>query len=182
MRCWSVERIAGLILLFLGATGTSATRAQMVTPGAGRSLGGYGAVTISRYYSNDMSSYIPYSGSNYITYRGGYAGGLGAPPISRRLPQTPLGGFSMPTTSIGGTSLTGGLTSGAGGMGAAAGRGGYLPFGYEGGIGIGGGMIGTPMTRQAGMGRKPAGPGFGSPFRMPPDLPGAAAGMPAMAP
>ena len=176
--------VVGHFLLLAGVVGTPATQAQMGMSGSGRSLGGYGAATITQYYTNGMGTYMPYNGnaSGFVPYRGGYSGGLGAPPISRRLPQTPLGGFSMPTTSIGGTSLTGGLTSGAGGMGAAAGRGGYLPFGYEGGIGMGGGMIGTPMTRQVGMGRKPSGPGFGSPFRMPPDLPGAAAGMPAMAP
>lgn len=148
MRYLCVGRVAVLILLFIGATGTSATWAQMVARDAGRSLGGYGAATISRYYSDGMSAYIPYGGSNYIPYRGGDAGGLGSQPIPRRLPQTPVGGISMPMTPIGGASLTGGA-----GLGAHPG-GSFLPFGYEGGIGLGRGLIGTPMTRQGRMRRK----------------------------
>ncbi len=180
----SLRRIfVGLFLV--GAMGTPSGRAQMGMSGAGRSLGGYGAATIGQYYSSGMGIYMPYTGdaSGFIPYRGGYAGGLGVQPIPRRLPQTPVGGGSMPMTPIGGASLSGGMTAGTrGGMGTATDRRTFLPFGYEGGIRMGGGMIGTPMTKQAGMRRAPSGPGFGYPFRMPPEVPSAPAGMPAMAP
>ncbi|MFI5456078.1 MAG: hypothetical protein ACHRXM_11575 [Isosphaerales bacterium] len=166
------------LLLIGGITliGAPAAQAQMGTPGAGRSLGGYGEATIGRYYSSGMTSYMPYNGSagGFIPYRGGYAGGFGFEPISRRVPQTPIGGISMPMTPIGGASLSGG-------MGAGAGRGVFAPFGYEGGIGLGAGMIGTPMTKQGGR-RSPLGPGFGYPFRTPSNLAGDAAGMAVMAP
>jgi hypothetical protein len=178
-----------LLVAGLTAIGSTPARAQMGMSGAGRSLGGYGAATIGRYYTSGMGSYMPYNGnaSGFIPYRGGYAGGLGLQRIPRRLPQTPIGGTSMPMTSIGGASLPGGMAAGTRdgmGMGAVAGRRTFAPFGYEGGIGMGmsGGMIGTPMTKQAGMRRTPSGPGFGYPFQMPADRPGARAGMGAMAP
>jgi hypothetical protein len=184
MRSSSGTSSVGFFLMFIGVIGTPLARAQMGMSGAGRSLGGYGAAAIGQYYSNGMGTYMPYNGnaSGFVPYTGGYAGGLGVQPIPRRLPQTPVGGISMPTTSIGGTSLTGGMAAGArGGMGATMERRGFLPFGYEGGIGMGG-LIGTPMTKQAGMRRAPSGPGFGYPFQMPQGVPGAPAGMPAMAP
>lgn len=171
--------------LFFGAVGTPSVQAQMGIPGAGRSLGGYGAATISQYYSSGMGTYMPYNGnaSGFVPYRGGYAGGLGVQPIPRRLPQTPIGGISMPMTPIGGASLPGGMGAGTrGGMGAGAGRRWFASFGYEAGIGMGGGMIGTPMTKQGGMRRSPSGPGFGYPFQMPPDVLSAPTGMPVMAP
>ncbi len=179
--------MAGLFFLAAAVVGTPSARAQMSMSGAGRSLGGYGSVTIGRYYTSGMGSYMPYNGnaSGFIPYRGGYAGGLGLQPIPRRLPQTSIGGTSMPMTSIGGASLPGGMAAGMrGGMGATAGRRPFAPFGYEGGIGMGmgGGMAGTPMTKQAGMRPTPSGPGFGYPFQMPANLPGAPAGMGAMAP
>lgn len=176
---------AGLLLgAVLVAMGIPSARAQMGMSGGGRSLGGYGAATIGQYYSSGMGSYMPYNGnaSGFVPYRGGYAGGLGVQPIPRRLPQTPIGGVAMPTTPIGGASLSGGMGAGTrGGMGAGAGRRAFLPFGYEGGIGMGMGAIGAPMTKQAGMRRASSGPGFGYPFQMPP-LPGAPAGMAIMAP
>jgi hypothetical protein len=90
-------------------------------------------------------------------------------------------------TAIGGASLSGGMAAGRRdgmgiGMGGVAGRRTFALFGYEGGIGMGGGMIGTAMTQQASMPPARSGPGLGYPFRMPADLPGAPAGMGAMAP
>lgn len=181
----STRAFFGGFLLIFGAIGTPSVRAQMGMPGAGRSLGGYGAASIGQYYSSGMGTYMPYNGnaSGFVPYRGGSAGGLGVQPIPRRLPQTPVGGISMPMTPIGGASLPGGMAAGTrGGMGAGAGRRVFASFGYEGGIGMGGGMIGTPMTKQAGMRRSPSGPGFGYPFQMPPDVLGAPTGMPVMAP
>jgi hypothetical protein len=176
---------AGLLFLAFMLVGTPLARAQTDMSSAGRSLGGYGAATIGRYYGSGMGTYMPYNGnaSGFISYQGGYAGGLGAQPISRRLPQTPIGGVSMPMTSIGGTSLTSQMSAGMRGrMGAGLARGVFAPFGYEGGIGMGMGAIGTPMTRQAGMRRTRSGPGFGYPFQMPADLSGAPGGMGVMAP
>lgn len=170
----------GAVLL---ATGSPSARAQVGMSGAGRSLGGYGASAIRQYYSSGMGSYMPYNGnaSGFIPYRGGPAGGLGVQPVPRRLPQTPIGGVSMPVTPIGGASLSPGMNAGTrGGMGTGSRRS-LVPFGYEGGIGMGG-MIGTPMTRQGSMRRSPSGPGFGYPFSMPPDLLGAPTGMAIMAP
>jgi len=155
--------------------------------GAGRSLGGYGAAAIGRYYTTGMGSYMPYNGnaSGFVPYRGGSAGGLGVQPIPRRLPQTSIGGISMPRTPIGGASLPGGMAAGPRGgmgMGAGANRRTFAPFGYEGGMGMGQGPVGAPMTMPAGRERTPSGPGFGYPFRMPADWPGAASGMSVMAP
>jgi hypothetical protein len=169
--CEGLVFIAGIMVI-----GAPSARAQMSMAGSGRSLGGYGAGTIDRYYSSGMTGYIPYNGSagGFIAYRGGYAGGFGFEPISRRLPQTPIGGISMPLTAIGGASL-------AGGMQAGAKRELFTPFGYEGGIGRGADMIGTPMTRPAKK-RSPSGLGFGYPFRSPGSLGSDAAGMSIMAP
>jgi hypothetical protein len=163
--------LVGLNFLAVAVGGTPAARAQMSMSGGGRSLGGYGAATIGQYYSSGMGTYMPYNGnaSGFVPYRGGYTGGLGVQTISRRLPQTPIGGVSMPMTSIGGASLRGGMAAGTRdgmGMGAVAGRRAFAPFGYEGSVWMGG-MVGTPMTRQAGMMRKPSGPGFSYPFQMP---------------
>lgn len=138
-------------------------------PGGGRSLGGYGASTISSYYGGGNGGYLPYNGraSGFVPYSGGYGGGLGVQPIPRRLPETPIGGAMMAETPIGGASLSGGV-----GMGTTRGSRAIVPFGYEGRIGMGGGLIGTPMTRQRAMRRSPSGLGFGYPFRMPPGLTG----------
>lgn len=160
--------MAGLFFLAASGVGTPSARAQMGMPGGSRSLGGYGSATIGRYYTSGMGSYMPYNGnaSGFVPYRGGYAGGLGLQPIPRRLPQTPIGGISMPMTMIGGASLPGGMATGMrGGMGAGASRGVFAPFGSEGGMGMS--AIGTPMTMQGSTTRKPTGPGFGYPFRMP---------------
>jgi hypothetical protein len=164
--------LAGLSFLAVAVVGPPAAWAQMSMSGGGRSLGGYGAATIGRCYSSGMGTYMPYNGnaSGFVPYRGGYAGGLGVQTISRPLPQTPIGGVSMPMTSIGGTSLPGGRaasTPGGMGMEPGAGRGVFALFGYDWGIGMGGYMIGTPMTKQAGMRRMPSRPGFGYPFQMP---------------
>jgi hypothetical protein len=170
--------IRAIVLLLAGIATPDVcpVRAQMAMPGGGRSLGGYGAPAISSYYSGGSSTYIPYSGNahGFIPYRGesGSGGGLGAQPIPRRLSQTSVGGAMMAQTPIGGASLASGMGSGVS-MGARSGRSRALlmPFGYEGGIGMGG-M--APMT--GGMGARPTatptGPGFGYPFRMPMSLGG----------
>ena len=92
----------------------------------GRSLGGYGASTISSYYGGGSTAYLPYSGNahGFVPYRGGSGGGLGVQPIARRLPQSSIGGTMMADTPIGGASLSGGMGGGArGGMGMGAGSG-----------------------------------------------------------
>ena len=88
------------------------------------------------------------------------------------LPQTPIGGAMMAETPIGGATLSGSM-----GARGAMGRGGrssgartFLPFGYEGGIGMSGGMSVMPSAGAGRMRRSTAGPGFGYPFRMPPSL------------
>ena len=176
---------AGILLMGgIVAIGTAPARAQMGMAGAGRSLGGYGAAAITQYYSSGMTTYMPYNGGagGYVPYQGGYAGGFSVGQVSRRLPQTPIGGVSMPMTSIGGASLPGGMTAGPrGAMGAGEGSRMLTPFGPGGAFGLEGSMVGTPMTQQAGMRRTPSGPGFGYPFRMPAELPGAASGTSTMA-
>ncbi len=169
----------GLILMgvFL-AIGTPTVQAQMGIGGAGRSLGGYGGATIGQYYGGGTTTYMPYNGGagGWVPYHGGSAGGFSIGRVSRRLPQTPIGGASMPMTPIGGASRPGGMAAGArGGMGTGASGRVYQPFGYEGGIGVEGGMVGTPMTRQGGQ-RSPLGPGFRYPFATPPSLSGPSAG------
>jgi hypothetical protein len=141
----------------------------MAMPGTGRSLGGYGAATISSYYGGTAGGYMPYNGggSGYLPYRGGSAGGMGVQPIPRRLPESTIGGVMMPTTPIGGASLSGGMGANARpGMGTMARSGprSFTPFGYETGMST---MSGASATRRA-----PSGPGFGYPFRMPPSLTG----------
>lgn len=147
--------------LLLVATGPA--RAQSGMPGGGRSLGGYGAATIGRYYSSGTTAYMPYSGGGgYVPYQGGPGGGFAVRPVSRALPQTPIGGSSMATTPIGGASL---------GTVDMAGRAGTRKFeSFRFSSGLGSDMIGRPMTRQAGMRKGSTGPGFGYPFRVPPDL------------
>jgi hypothetical protein len=68
----------------------------------------------------------------------------------------------MAQMPIGGASLSGGVGgSTRGGMGIASwlGSRGLVPFGYEGGVGMGGGKSGMPMMRQAGMRQSASGPG-----------------------
>jgi hypothetical protein len=182
---WLLCRSLACVLL-AGAIHSPAAQGQMGMSGAGRSLGGYGAATIGQYYSNGMGSYMPYNGnaSGFVPYRGGSTGGLGVQPVLRRLPQTPVGGVSMPMTPIGGASLSGFMTSGTrsvGGMGNVAPRI-FVPFGYEGGIGMDRSVIGTLMTQPAGMRRPPSGPGLGYPFRTPDSGLGSRGDMPAMEP
>ncbi|MBX6316532.1 MAG: hypothetical protein IRY99_27005, partial [Isosphaeraceae bacterium] len=118
--------------------GTPSARAQMGgMSGAVPSLGGYGAATITQYYSSGMGSYMPYNGnaSGFVPYRGGSAGGLGVQPIPRRLPQTAIGGVMMPQIPIGGASLYGStMARPRGGMGTRTGARlrTFAPFGYEG--------------------------------------------------
>lgn len=169
----------GLILMGgILAIGTPTAQAQMGTAGAGRSLGGYGGATIGQYYGGGTTTYMPYNGGagGWVPYQGGYTGGFGIGRISRRLPQTPIGGASMPMTPIGGASRPGGIGAARARMGTGAGGRVYQPFGYEGGIGLEGGMVGTPMIRQGGR-RSPLGPGFRYPFATPPSLSGPSSGM-----
>jgi hypothetical protein len=145
-------------------------RAQIGMSGAGRSLGGYGTYAIGQYYSRRMGGYLPYNGnaSGFVSYRAGDGGAMGFQSIRRMTPRTSVGGTTMPTTPIGGTSLAGGMgTASQGGMEAGLSRRTFALFGYGGGIGMGSTMIGTAMTKQAGMRRAPLGPGFGYPFQMP---------------
>jgi hypothetical protein len=165
-----------LALVFLALNAVPA-RAQMSMSGGGRSLGGYGSSTIGSAYSGGGGGYIPYmgNGSGFMPYRGGPGVGMGVLPIRRQLPQTPIGGRMMAETPIGGASLSAMGGSSRGGMetGSRSPRGLGIPFGYEGGVGMGG----MGMTSVGGRGsmRPGPGPGFGYPFRMPAPLPGTSA-------
>ncbi len=169
----------GLVVVGLLAFTASPARAQMSMSGGGRSLGGYGASTIGSYYSSGGGGgYIPYmgNGSGFVPYRSVQGGGMGMPPIRRQLPQSSIGGQLMAETPIGGASLSamGGGRLGGTEMGPRLPRGLGLPFGYEGGIGMG-------MTPVGGRGRTGSGPGpgFGYPFRVPAPLSGSSSmGMP----
>lgn len=169
---------SGLLTLIALTIGTPPTRAQMAMSGTGRSLGGYGASAISSYYGGAGGGYIPYAGggSGYVPYRGGAGGGgMGVQPIQRRLPETSIGGVMMATTPIGGASLSGGRdmpSRGGMAMGARSSARTFLPFGYDGGLGMGGGMTSMSTAGMGGTRRSPSGPGFGYPFRMPPSLAG----------
>ena len=169
-----------MILMAIGLLGAAAAnhpsplRGQMAMPGAGRSLGGYGAATISSYYVGSGGGYLPYTGggSGFVPYRGGPGAGMGVVPIPRQVPTTPIGGMMMGGTPIGGASLSGAMGSdlrGGMGMGGRSRPPALVPFGYEGGLG---GMSGMSATPPSGMRRVPSGLGFGSPFRMPPNLSG----------
>lgn len=164
----------GLFVLGLVAFSAAPARAQMSMSGGGRSLGGYGASTIGSSYAGGGGGYIPYmgNGSGFVPYRSGQGGGMGVQPMRRQLPQTSIGGRMMAETPIGGASLSSMAGSPRGGMamGSRSPRGVGIPFGYEGGIGMGG----MGMTSAGGRGsmRPGPGPGFGYPFRMPAPLPG----------
>ena len=154
-------------VLALGGTlalGTPTAQAQMAMPGSGRSLGGYGAAAISSYYGSGGGGYLPYTGGGggFVPYRGGPGSGMGSTPIPRQVPTTPIGGASL--SGAMGIDSRGGM-----GLGSRLRPRALVPFGYEGGLG--GGM--SPLTTGA-MRRAPSGPGFGYPFRMPPSLTGGA--------
>lgn len=155
---------AARIVVFCGIlfVATGAARAQSGMSGGGRSLGGYGAATIGRYYSSGTTAYMPYSGGGYVPYQGGPGGGFTVRPVPRALPQTPIGGISMAATPIGGASL------GAGAMTDRPGTRRTESFRFSSGLGTD--MIGRPMTQQSSRQRGTSGPGFGYPFRVPPDL------------
>ena len=170
----------GLVVLGLLAFSAAPAQAQMSMSGGGRSLGGYGASTIGSYYGGGGGGYIPYmgNGSGFVPYRSGQGGGMGVQPTRRQLPQTSIGGATMANTPIGGASLSsmgerarGGPDAGRGmSMTSGSPRGLGIPFGYEGGIGMGG--MGMTSLGQRGTMRPGPGPGFGYPFRMPAPLPG----------
>ncbi len=162
-RPWTALLVSGTLWLAV-----LPAQAQMPMSGGSRSLGGYGSATISSYYGGGGGGYMPYAGGGqgFVPYRSGSSGGLGIDPLPRRIPETTIGGTTMmAATPIGGASLSGGMGSGSMGL-----RGGsYFPFGYEGGVGMSGGMLARPMSRTD---RTRSGPGFGYPFRMPPSLAG----------
>lgn|GEM_PF-5833175 len=163
---WTLLPLCGLV--FLPRT----AQAQMGMGSAGRSLGGYGASTIGSYYSSGTAGYLPYNGngSGFVTSRPGIGLTSSPAPVSRRLGESSIGGTLMPSTPIGGTSLSAGMgTRSASGMNASSLPRTFIPFGYEGGIGMGSGMNATPSGMAK---RKLSGPGFGYPFRMPASLNG----------
>lgn len=137
--------LAVLLAGVAGLASVPSSRAQM------RSLGGYGASTIGSYYRSMGGPLIPYGGGQggFVPYEG-LQRRPSAPEVlaPRELPATPVGGVSMPTTPIGGASrVTGpGLF--------------YQPLRYRGRFGTGGRAIRA----------RDYGPGFGSPFRVPPSL------------
>jgi hypothetical protein len=150
--------------------GTPSARAQMSMGGGRRSLGGYGASTIGSYYGGG-GGYAPYMGnaSGFLPYRTGQGGGMGREPARRSLAETAIGGATMARTPIGGGSLLGAVGNSRGGMGMRARS--FLPFGYEGGIGMAGGMGESSMSRPN-TPRRPSSPGFGYPFQLPTPLSG----------
>jgi hypothetical protein len=174
-----------LTLVTLAVIDLPRTHAQMGMAGSGsRPLGGYGASTITSYYGGGSTDAGPYVGSShgFIPYRGTMASGLGVQAIPRRSDLSSIGSSLMTDTPIGGASLSGSVAMGgvargpmssAGRPGGSRGRGLLLPFGYEGGIGMGGmkSSTGAMTTR-----RTSPGPGFGYPFRMPASL-GRSSGM-----
>jgi hypothetical protein len=170
--------MGGITLGITLVSDTSSARAQMGMSGAGRSLGGYGAGTITSYYGGTSTTYVPYNGdaSGFIPYNRGFGDEMSTRPALRRIPETPIGGVMTAETPIGGASLTGGMGAaprGGMGMGSQSRPRTYMPFGVGGGMGMGAGMVSIPTSRASGMLRGPSGPGFGYPFRMPPSLTGA---------
>ncbi len=169
--------IAGLFLLSLAfSVVPTNVRAQMAMSGsgAGRSLGGYGASAIGSYYSSGNTGYLPYNGngSGFIASRPGLGLGASAAPVSRRVLDTTVGGMMMTTTPIGGSSLPGSMGSASRssmGMRTTSQPRSFIPYGYEGGLGMGSGMGAAPMSSSR---RSPTGPGFSYPFRMPAGLGG----------
>ena len=150
---WAILMAIGVLWAVL-AIGPSPVRGQMAMPGAGRSLGGYGASTISSYYGESGGGYLPYSGggSGFVPYRGGPGGEMGVVPIPRQVPTTPIGGVMRGGTPIGGALLSGtmGMDSRGGmGMGSRSRPRALVPFGYEGGLG---GMSGMSATMPGGIG------------------------------
>jgi hypothetical protein len=174
-------RAVALMLVWASTVGAPSARAQMAMAGGSRSLGGYGASTISSYYSAGGTSYLPYAGNSrgFIPYSGGAGGGMGAMASPRWIPATPIGGAMAPgQTAIGGASVPGGMgtaTRGGMGMGTGSGPRTYTLYGSMGGAGMGGDMSAT--GRPGGRRRSPTGPGLGNPFRMPPSLPGSGGSM-----
>ncbi|MDR3638242.1 MAG: hypothetical protein P4L84_30845 [Isosphaeraceae bacterium] len=140
----------------------------MTTSGSSRSLGGYGA-SAGPSIGSSGAGYLPYMGnaSGFVPYSGGR---VGVQPIPRRLSTTSIGGSMMAGTPIGGGSVRA-MGGGRGNMAAGAdtGRRSLLPFGYEGGIGMGATSMRSPSGMSA---RRPYGPGFGYPFTMPSVLSG----------
>ena len=162
----------------LSAIVPTPARAQMTMSGGGRSLGGYGAATITSYYSNG-NGYVPSGGRGGVLPLRGGAGVMGTPRATRPIPPTAIGGASMvASTPIGGISSGGGMGMGSRdgpgiGSGPRSGRRAYAPLLPGGGAGM------APMGGSTGSigGRSPAGPGFGSPFRVPPDFGGGTSAM-----
>ena len=169
-----MTRVVLLAILGIGAIRTAS--AQMAMSGGGRSLGGYGAATISSYYGNG-GGYVPYNG------RAGaiIPTGMSAATPPRTIPNVAIGGASMvAATPIGGISAAAGMGMGMGmgrGMEARSGPRSYAPLLPGAGMGMGGGMGSRPGS--VAIGRGPSGPGFGYPFRMPLEFGGSSTmGMP----
>ncbi|WP_422929780.1 hypothetical protein [Singulisphaera sp. PoT] len=172
MRTRFILMIFGLAVAF--ASSPSRSHAQMGMSGGGRSLGGYGASTIGSYYSTGSGASLPYNGNGlgFVGSRPGSGLGGSTSPISRRLPESNIGGSLMSSTPIGGGSFSSGMGSASrsgSAMSTNSAPRSFVPFGYEGGLGMGmGGGSSRMGTAQRGM----PGPGFGYPFRMPPSLGG----------
>jgi hypothetical protein len=157
-------RTVRLVLGFLAALwafGWGTTTAQMAARGGSRSLGGYGASTISSYYSSaGGGTYIPYLGGQggFIPYRG-----LEPRPAATRprpLPGTPIGGASAMTRP--------------GHMSRQETRL-YSPFLHPVGLNPGGGML--PMPDPTSLRSRQGIPRLGYPFWQPPSLSGSGGSM-----
>lgn len=163
----SALRTASVGILLIGGMLTvtpPGARAQMAGPSG--SLGGYGAGTITSYYSGGGGGYVPYGGGmgGFIPYSGG-AGGLGVVPrVSRQMDETAIGGSSM---------MMYGLSSGPR-MGARSSPPPVARFGYRGAMASRGSM-GSMSSRG---GSRPMSSGMGYPFRQPPSLTGSSMSMP----
>ena len=162
-----MSRIRLGLILAASCLAASPVYAQMGMGGGGRSLGGYGAATISSSYSNNSGYAAPMANGRMLlpTPAGMGAGRLTTP---GRIAETPIGGVLMGgSTPIGGSSAPGAMgRSSRSGMGMAPSvRMSPLPYGS-------GGMSGMSARMGGGMRRSPYGPGLGSPFRPPANLSG----------
>lgn len=151
----AVERfVCTLVVLWLW---TGVCHAQMGMPG--RSLGGYGAATIDRYYQDRQGAWIPYNGGfgGFVPYQ--YLeprSALGTMP-SPRVEPTTIGGTGAIATPIGGASrrMNQGRLYAPLNLGEARNRG---------------------MSPRGGPRNQMRSLGFGSPFRTPPSLVGGGSG------
>jgi hypothetical protein len=151
---WRSARAVWLMSGVLMLTGVATARAQTGSTGAGRSLGGYGAMTAAGPGMAMSGPAIPYAGrfGGFMPYRMGGSGSLAFPARGN----APVGS--------GRTSFS--LSPMSGGMGSGMGSRVFTSPGATGSIGSTGGM--SSMSGMGSPGVMP--PSFAYPFRQPPSL------------